>query len=149
MKLLGKYMSLVIMFKSPVFDAVVSFPLQREDLAGFGRLILTLACGSAVNALLDFMASHYSPDLVRITQALLAEKSEGVGISSIRQLYSVLAERMFGEVHDFRITYNALVYAQVLCGQDRSLSGLTFPSRYIYGSSKYMNFFIQCMVHAL
>lgn len=75
--------------------------LQREDLAGFGRLILTLACGSAASASLEFMASHYSPDLVRITQALLAsspEKPEGHGISTIRQLYPSLAERMFGEV---------------------------------------------------
>lgn len=85
-------------------------------MAGFGRLVLTLACGSAANASLDFMASHYSPDLVRITQALLAEKSEGVGTSSIRLLYSVLAERMFGEVPDFRTTYNTLVHSHVLCG---------------------------------
>ena len=70
-------------------------------MAGCGRLILALACGSTANASLEFMGAHYSSDLVRITQALLAsspEKSEGGGISSIRQLYSVLADRMFSEV---------------------------------------------------
>ncbi len=73
-------------------------------MAGFGRLILALACGSVTNASMEFMAPHYSADLVRITQALLAsspDKTEGVGISSIRQLYAVLAERMFGEVKEF------------------------------------------------
>lgn len=75
--------------------------LQREDLAGCGRLILALACGSTANASLEFMGSHYSSDLVRITQALLAsspDKPEGGGISSIRQLHNVLADRMFSEV---------------------------------------------------
>ena len=75
--------------------------MQREDLAGCGRLLLALACGSTANASLEFMGSHYSTDLVRVTQALLAsspEKSDGGGISSIRQLHSVLADRMFSEV---------------------------------------------------
>ncbi|XP_024398844.1 uncharacterized protein [Physcomitrium patens] len=76
---------------------------QREDLAGCGRLILALACGSTANASLEFMGSHYSADLVRITQALLAsspEKSEGAGICSIRQLCSALADRMFNEIEN-------------------------------------------------
>jgi PAB-dependent poly(A)-specific ribonuclease subunit 3 len=75
-------------------------------LAGFGRLILALACGSVTNASMEFMAPHYSADLVRITQALLAsspDKTEGVGISSIRQLYAVLAERMFGEIENLHV----------------------------------------------
>lgn len=94
---LAHFYSFHVCFVSDWFVCI----LQREDLAGFGRLILTLACGSAASASLEFMASHYSPDLVRITQALLAsspEKSEGHGISTIRQLYPSLAERMFGEV---------------------------------------------------
>jgi PAB-dependent poly(A)-specific ribonuclease subunit 3 len=76
---------------------------QREDLAGCGRLILALACGSTANASLEFMGSHYSSDLVRITQALLAsspDKPEGGGISSIRQLHNVLADRMFSEIEN-------------------------------------------------
>lgn len=79
---------------------------QREDLAGCGRLILALACGSAANASLEFMGSHYSTDLVRVTQALLAsspEKSDGGGISSVRQLYTVLADHMFSEIENVHI----------------------------------------------
>lgn len=71
-------------------------------MAGFGRLILCLSCASTVNPSVEFMAAHYTQDLVRITQALLGsspEKAEGLGISNIRQLYSVLSEHMLGEVH--------------------------------------------------
>ncbi|CAM6115673.1 unnamed protein product [Calypogeia fissa] len=85
---------------------------QREDLAGFGRLILSLACGSVVNPSLDFMAAHYSADLVQVTQALLAsslDKSDGGGISSIRQLYHVLMQRMFGEIEQSHLQNDELM----------------------------------------
>lgn len=64
------------------------------------------------------MASHYSSDLVRVTQALLAsspDKSEGVGISSIRQLNSVLADRMFGEVNVIRDSWLHPSYFHFWC----------------------------------
>ncbi|KAG6547571.1 hypothetical protein Mapa_011020 [Marchantia paleacea] len=85
---------------------------QREDLAGFGRLILSLACGSMHNASLDFMAAHYSADLVHVTNALLAsslDKSDGVGISNIRQLHHVLTERMFGEIEQLHLQNDELM----------------------------------------
>jgi hypothetical protein len=84
-----------------VSDVLCSSVFQREDLAGFGRLILALSCGTVVNPSLEFMAGHYSADLVQVTQALLTasiDNLEGGGISSIRQLDHVLAQRMFSEV---------------------------------------------------
>ncbi|KAL2653446.1 hypothetical protein R1flu_021574 [Riccia fluitans] len=85
---------------------------QREDLAGLGRLILSLACGSTGNPSLEFMAAHYSGDLVHVTNALLAsslDKSEGVGISNIRQLHHVLTEHMFGEIESLHLQNDELM----------------------------------------
>lgn len=47
------------------------------------------------------MAAHYSPELVRITQALIAsspDNHEVGGLASIKQLTNVLGDRMFSSV---------------------------------------------------
>jgi hypothetical protein len=47
------------------------------------------------------MAAHYSPELVRITQALIAsspDNHEVGGLASVKQLTNVLGDRMFSEV---------------------------------------------------
>jgi hypothetical protein len=51
--------------------------------------------------MVQFMAAHYSPELVRITQALIAsspENHEVGGLASVKQLTNVLGDRMFSEV---------------------------------------------------
>lgn len=58
-----------------------------------GRLVLSLACGSLMGGSVEFMAHHFSPELVRITKALC----EGTWFS-VQQLTPLLADRIMDEV---------------------------------------------------
>ncbi|KXZ42145.1 hypothetical protein GPECTOR_196g337 [Gonium pectorale] len=72
--------------------------LMRQDITAMGTLLLTLCCAGAGPApSLELVATHYSPELVRLLGALLAA-ADGGPLGNWRGLVAALADRAFTEL---------------------------------------------------
>lgn len=84
--------------------------LQQEDLAMFGRLLLTLCCGNAstagnVQKAVEMMSRHYSQELKNVALYLVAKPSP---LKTIRHVLEMIAPQTLNEFDESQRTTDHL-----------------------------------------
>ena len=81
---------------------------QREDLQHLGRLLLGLACASLVSAMVsvEYVATHFSPDLARLIGNLLNMARDSL---SWQGMTSALGDSLLGQLDVANATNDALL----------------------------------------
>jgi PAB-dependent poly(A)-specific ribonuclease subunit 3 len=79
--------------------------LQQDDLLQFGRLILSLSCGTMLAShnlrrSMDFVANKYSADIKNVLIYLL---SKPVQYKSIDEAIQLLGHRLMGVLNDIQL----------------------------------------------
>eukprot|EP01094_Clydonella_sp_ATCC50884_P029831 TRINITY_DN94_c2_g1_i1.p1 TRINITY_DN94_c2_g1~~TRINITY_DN94_c2_g1_i1.p1 ORF type:complete len:724 (+),score=139.12 TRINITY_DN94_c2_g1_i1:3-2174(+) len=108
---------------------IVSFDLhsktaqcQQEDLVSLGKLILSLACGS-VNAVsapaksLEYVAAHFSNDLVDLLRLLLSQNIKYPSADELARIVSRHNLRQNEYLHDYTDLLERELAKEVACGR--------------------------------
>lgn len=79
--------------------------LQQDDLVQFGRLILSLACGTMLAShnlrrSMDFVASKYSADIKNVLIYLLSKPGQ---YKNIEEAIQLMGQRLMGVLNDIQL----------------------------------------------